>query len=404
MPGGDVKVQEDKTPLSAKPQETAAFGEAYQQAVTSGQAGRNALLDPRTQLATAQAQRDQIGRQIGILQGQLDDANQQATWNWGDIRNVQERQRLLPQQILAEQSKLSTLDASIPAWERQAAQLTKQEAVNAGITSRISDYLEKGLSVSPEEEKFIREKYEAGIAGLKSQLPGLLQNTATTRGLNQTDVPVMQSVAGPLAGGIAGLQSEAASSLISQANANRALFTGINQFQQGLDLSNRQLQAGLAGQNPAANLTGIFSNLRGQQGGSDTQRQYGAADYISMTGQGAGGVGLGLYGLGASGLLGGGTAATTGTSSSAALGAYGGSMAMGCWIAEVIYGIDAPETGVIRWWLNTHFAKQPVGRVVMALYRRYGQQVASYIQQWPWLRYVLRPVFNLALKRALVVG
>lgn len=408
MPGGGGTIQNEAAPRGpSSPEEQAASRLAIQQANITGQAGKLTLIDPRVQLATFDTAGQAIKKRIADINAQLDNPR-----NWGVLEaNTTSRWNLLQDQLAAETANLNEHEASRPLLEKQAARVESQEALNARVQARISDFLDKGLSVTPEDEKFIREKYEASIAGLKSQLPGLLQDTATTRGLNPTDVPVMQSVAGPLAGGIAGLQSEAASALLNQANANRALFTGVNQFQQGMDLSNRQVQLGLSAENPSANLTGIFSNLRGGMSGSNTSRTYGAGDYISMTGQGAAGIGLGAYGLSKAGLFGagggaGGMAVYGGTESFVPFtGGYLAAPAAGaCWIAEAIYGANAPETSVIRWWLNTRFVKQPMGRVVMTLYSRYGRWIAQYARRWAWLRRILRPVFDVALRRGLAAG
>lgn len=263
------------------------FLQALKQANISGEAGQNALSDPRHRLAIFDTETARIQAKIENLNNQLADFNQQATWNWGDIRNVQNQQRTLPDVIAQEQANLASHLASRPFLEQQATEQADTRALVKKAMGRFNDILEGNLSVLPQEEQFIKDKYEAGIAGLKSQLPSMIQNEATTRGLNRTDVPVMQSVAGPLAGGIASLQSEAANALLGQANANRSLFTGIQQFNQGIDLSNRQLALGLAGQNPAANLTGVYSGLRSSLSTLNTKQSYGALDYVDAASGGA---------------------------------------------------------------------------------------------------------------------
>ena len=58
-----------------------------------------------------------------------------------------------------------------------------------------------------------------------------------------------------------------------------------------MDLSGRQLQAGLAGQNPAANLTGVYAGLRPSSFSTNTQQGYGALDYVNATANLAQGLG-----------------------------------------------------------------------------------------------------------------
>jgi hypothetical protein len=72
-----------------------------------------------------------------------------------------------------------------------------------------------------------------------------------------------------------------------------------------------------------------------------------------------------------------------------------------CWIAEVIYGVDDPRTHLLRSWLNDEFKRTRVGRVVMAVYVRFGERIAAQAAKHSWLRAVLRPWFNLALDAAI---
>jgi len=73
-----------------------------------------------------------------------------------------------------------------------------------------------------------------------------------------------------------------------------------------------------------------------------------------------------------------------------------GSIMGGCWIAAACWGWGDPRTNIVRLWLNTEFMETWYGRLVMKLYYRYGQKVA----QQPWLVRILRPLFELALKKA----
>src|SRR5713226_562142 len=78
------------------------------------------------------------------------------------------------------------------------------------------------------------------------------------------------------------------------------------------------------------------------------------------------------------------------------IGAAGGAAAgaLGCWIAAAVYdGWLDPRTVLVREWLNTEFIKRPLGRVVMALYLRFGEQIAGCINRHRWLRHGFRPLF-----------
>lgn len=67
-----------------------------------------------------------------------------------------------------------------------------------------------------------------------------------------------------------------------------------------------------------------------------------------------------------------------------------------CWIAQALYGEDDPRVQAIRAYLLGPFSRYAMGRYVVALYRRYGERVAS----MPWLVHLLRPLFELALRKA----
>jgi len=79
----------------------------------------------------------------------------------------------------------------------------------------------------------------------------------------------------------------------------------------------------------------------------------------------------------------------------------GGAMSMVCWIAEVLYGIDAPRTRLVRAWLiESHKRRDLIGRLVVPLYRRFGVTVAGLLRRCPVLQSVFRPLFYRAVERA----
>lgn len=73
----------------------------------------------------------------------------------------------------------------------------------------------------------------------------------------------------------------------------------------------------------------------------------------------------------------------------------------GCWIAMAIWGDTDPRTLITREWLNTEFIKSRIGRMVMALYYRFGERVAKQVRKHGWLKAALTPVFEVALDKAL---
>jgi hypothetical protein len=72
-----------------------------------------------------------------------------------------------------------------------------------------------------------------------------------------------------------------------------------------------------------------------------------------------------------------------------------------CWIAEVLYGIDAPRTRLVRAWLTKSYKRRdPVARIVVPLYRRFGVAVAGVLRNRPGLQPLFRPLFDRAVKSA----
>ncbi|HEX7162139.1 MAG TPA: hypothetical protein VF223_13000 [Trebonia sp.] len=69
-----------------------------------------------------------------------------------------------------------------------------------------------------------------------------------------------------------------------------------------------------------------------------------------------------------------------------------------CWVARAIYGEDDP-----RWRYARHFIfniwSGPVARMVQRLYCRYGRQVAPYVKRSRVLKALLRPLFDIAVRK-----
>jgi len=78
----------------------------------------------------------------------------------------------------------------------------------------------------------------------------------------------------------------------------------------------------------------------------------------------------------------------------------GAGLAAACWIAEAIYGVDDMRTFVLRRYLNGPFCQHLSGRLVMALYRAVGRQVAWLARRSALLRGAFRPLFERALINA----
>lgn len=79
----------------------------------------------------------------------------------------------------------------------------------------------------------------------------------------------------------------------------------------------------------------------------------------------------------------------------------GGTKTKHCWIAEAIYGLDAPRTLIVRAWLTECYERrEPWSLVVVPLYRRFGQSIAACLRSYPVFKGLFRPLFDLGVRRA----
>jgi len=85
---------------------------------------------------------------------------------------------------------------------------------------------------------------------------------------------------------------------------------------------------------------------------------------------------------------------------SAASSLGGAAIGKWCWIAEALYGVDAPKTILVRKWINNVYAKTFVGKIVLFFYGLLGKQVAKLVKVSPMLQRVFHPIFDKALAKA----
>lgn len=283
MPGPSTDSKTEQTRGAATPMETEFGSVALQQAQGALDSMGRAQQDPRLRaqlidnlITQKQAAIEKAKFDVEQAKYQSSTGGPGAIWFGGDAV-VAERLKGAETRLSSLQESLLTLQGEKQILPERLKEAQQTQELSTLASGRLRDFLAgKDFGVSPEERELITQ----GISGIS-------QDVATTRGLNRTDVPVMQAIAPAVS-----------QALLNQANANRSLFTGINQFQQGMDLSGRQLQAGLAGQNPAANLTGVYAGLRPSTFSTHTQQGYGALDYVDAGAKVAKGIGSFASGAG----------------------------------------------------------------------------------------------------------
>jgi hypothetical protein len=72
-----------------------------------------------------------------------------------------------------------------------------------------------------------------------------------------------------------------------------------------------------------------------------------------------------------------------------------------CWIAETLYGMEAPRVTLVRGWLARCYDRREWWALfIVPLYSRFGQRVAAAIQAFPALKQIFRPIFDRTIRRA----
>lgn len=82
-------------------------------------------------------------------------------------------------------------------------------------------------------------------------------------------------------------------------------------------------------------------------------------------------------------------------------GDFNGGATKMCWIAEALYGVDAPRTLLVRAWLTAHHARGARwARIVVPAYQRCGSAVARGVRSNAMVRRLCAVLFDNAVRRA----
>lgn len=77
---------------------------------------------------------------------------------------------------------------------------------------------------------------------------------------------------------------------------------------------------------------------------------------------------------------------------------------VGCWIARVLYGEQAWQVRVLRWYIWGPFTERWYGRMFADLYLQHGRSVAGFLKQHPGAKIFIKPVFDHLLDRAIAAA
>ena len=71
-----------------------------------------------------------------------------------------------------------------------------------------------------------------------------------------------------------------------------------------------------------------------------------------------------------------------------------------CWVAEALYGVDAPRTLLLRAWVTGQHVRKGRWRLFAVLYSRYGRAAADAIHGGRLPQHWVRPLFDFLVDTA----
>lgn len=280
MGGGestDTNTQTDRGTANAA--ESIGTGQSILQSIAATGYLRGGASDPRVQLATMDTQREELNKQMALAQQRYEENLSAIGTNPAARGNAD----ALFAQLSGLRQQIADLDAS-KSTLMESAGITQQGIdIAKQFANRLQTGLQSGSFVDKAEEDAMR-----------TAMSGISQDVATTRGLNRSDVPVMQAIAPTLA-----------SMWLNQQNLNKGFLTGAYQANAGLGLQANQGLMNIT--NPGLGISSVNAGVRGSNvtGTSNTQKRPGGLDYLNAASNLAQGVGSAMTGYyGSKGMVG----------------------------------------------------------------------------------------------------
>lgn len=251
----------------------------------------------------------------------------------------------------------------------------------------VKDQINTGTGITNQQVGIASQEQQrssADYAQMKSLIqPLITQQTDLANGNREAALSAAMPVISKLSSGWAGAKQNILNNMPAGAARDRAIadistqmYTGMAGTQANLVREAPQTLAGVGQNLGGFSLQELGASLSGLQGGAQTnegvlkaktEQQKAWLNFFSSLASTAGGVAT-----------------------------------KGCWIAEAIYGVSDPRTFLVRAWLNGPYEKTCVGACVMRAYMAVGRQIARRVQKSRVLRAALKPLFDQALKRAIV--
>ncbi len=75
-----------------------------------------------------------------------------------------------------------------------------------------------------------------------------------------------------------------------------------------------------------------------------------------------------------------------------------------CWIARALYGDEAWQPRVLRWYIWGPFSDHWYGRLFADLYAAYGERIAAFLTAHPWAKGLVKLLFDRLLDQAIMAA
>lgn len=265
--------------------------------------------------------------------------------------------------------------AQFTAAEQQAAQeaadpLTakKKELEGLAIENLLARASGRSPVLSPEQQARLDTIYGRASSEGDLQLQNFARDLAASRGMSVADSPIGHEVLDQRRRLAEGLGAQKAGASLDLGNAEALFSQATADFARQLQDRAFQNRLAMAGMTPAP--YGLQQQLFGERLAQGTR---------SMNSSGsASNYNFGLSGQDMQGM--------------AALG-----MKV-CWIAAALYGAGTPEFLDAREWIMERWTGR-LANLVRRFYLRFGERLAPQVAAHAWLRAVLKPLFDLAVRR-----
>jgi hypothetical protein len=299
---------------------------------------------------------------------QLTFGNEHGNFNFSE-RSSSSRQRIELPPASPEETELRNLQ--LQEFKRQLAERQQFEASPTFALQKQVE--EKALQnimarltgqapvLAPEEQQRLDEIFGATQRQGEEDLARFAQEQAGARGLRRSDSPIFNETLRQRRLFGENLAAQKSAAALNLGDRSTLFNQTLKDFQQGL-----REQSALNRQGLLLDFSrGLFGERLAQ--GTKISRGFQSGFDVGLSGSDIGGL-------------------------------AGGIGALACWIAASIYGFGTPEFFAARHWIMEEW-QGSMADAVRWVYRAIGPWLAPKVRQHRWLRAVLKPLFDIAVRR-----